>query len=119
LADSHLFDADEAFNVGRTGENYQVRDIAAIVGAAVPTASLEIPDAAGPDTRSYQVDFSKIEETLSDYGPKWSVGSGVEELVEAFSEAAMTEEDFGRYTRLTTIQREVDAGTLTSELTWR
>lgn len=110
---------DEAFNVGRSGENYQIRDIAEIVGDAVPGAELQIPDAAGPDTRSYQVDFSKIESVLAGYTPEWTVRSGVEEVVGAFIDAGMTEADFGRYTRLATIEAEIDRGQLTSALTWR
>jgi nucleoside-diphosphate-sugar epimerase len=109
---------DEAFNVGRSGENYQVRDIAAIVGEVVPEATLEVPKAAGPDTRSYKVDFSKIESVLTGYSPKWTVRTGVEELVGAFNEAHMVESDFGRYTRLATIESEIEAGRLTAELTW-
>lgn len=110
---------DEAFNVGRTGENYQVRDIAAIVGDAVAGATLQVPEAAGPDTRSYKVDFSKIEATLTDFAPEWTVRSGVEELVDAFVDANMTEADFGGYTRLATIEQEVESGRLTTDLTWR
>lgn len=110
---------DEAFNVGRSGENYQVRDIAAIVGDSVSGATLQVPDAAGPDTRSYKVDFSKIEGTLTGFAPEWTVRSGVEELVDAFVDADMTEADFRRYTRLATIEDEVDTGRLTADLTWR
>jgi len=110
---------DEAFNVGRTAENYQVRDIAAIVGEVVPDAALQIPEAAGPDARSYRVSFSKIEETLSGYTPTWTVRAGTEELVGAFTLANLTEADFGRYTRLATIEREIGEGRLTEELTWR
>lgn len=110
---------DEAFNVGRSSENYQVRDIAAIVGDAVPKATLQVPDAAGPDTRSYRVDFSKIESMLSGFTPEWTVPAGVEELVTAFVDANMAEADFGRYTRLATIEDEIEREHLTSELTWR
>jgi len=109
---------DEAFNVGRTAENYQVRDIAAIVGDVVPGALLQIPESAGPDTRSYQVDFSKIEDTLSGYAPEWTVRNGVEEVVTAFTEANLVESDFPKYTRLATIESEIDQGRLTADLKW-
>lgn len=110
---------DEAFNVGRSGENYQVRDIAAIVEDTVPEATLQIPDGSGPDTRSYQVDFSKIEHTLTDYAPEWTVRSGVEELTRAFVDTSMVEADFERYTRLATVEDQIARGRLTTELTWR
>ena len=109
---------DEAFNVGSTPENYQVRDIARIVGAEHPGAELVIPDAAGPDNRSYRVDFSKISETLDGFAPRWDVAAGVAELSKAFSAASLTEADFGRYTRLVEIERLVGAGKLGDDLRW-
>jgi nucleoside-diphosphate-sugar epimerase len=109
---------DQAFNVGRTGENYQIRDIAALVGAAVPGAELQVPEALEPDTRSYRVDFSKIENVLAKYSPRWTVPKGIDQLVESFRHAALVETDFARYTRLATIEREIAAGDLSPSLTW-
>ena len=43
----------QAFNVGRDGENYQVRDVARIVGEEVPGCEVTFADGASPDTRSY------------------------------------------------------------------
>ena len=40
---------DEAFNIGTTTENYQVRDIADIVAAAVPGSRVIYEDGGGPD----------------------------------------------------------------------
>lgn len=109
---------DEAFNVGITSENYQVRQIAEIVGAVHPEAVLQIPDSAGPDPRSYRVDFSKIAETLDGFNPSWNVRAGVEEVSAAFTAAGMQESDFGRYTRLKEIERHIAAGSMTGELQW-
>ncbi len=51
---------DEAFNVGASSENYRIRDVAEIVEKVVPGARASFAAGAGPDTRSYQVDCSKI-----------------------------------------------------------
>ena len=51
---------DQAFNVGRTDENYQIREIAEIVAETVPGCQIEFAEGAGPDTRYYRVDFAKI-----------------------------------------------------------
>jgi nucleoside-diphosphate-sugar epimerase len=108
----------QAFNVGRTEENYQVRDLAEIVGSAVPTATMEIPEAVHPDTRSYRVDFSKIAETFPEFVPSWDVTSGVEELVTSFAAARLERGDFDRYTRLSEIDRLLASGDLTADLRW-
>ena len=64
---------DQAFNVGREGENYQIRDVAAIVGEEVPGCRVTFADGASPDTRSYRVSFAKIAERLPDWRPTWTV----------------------------------------------
>ncbi|MGH7349472.1 MAG: NAD-dependent epimerase/dehydratase family protein, partial [Candidatus Rokuibacteriota bacterium] len=49
---------NQAFNVGANGENYQVRELAEIVRDTVPGCAVEYADGAGPDPRSYRVNFS-------------------------------------------------------------
>lgn len=110
---------DEAFNVGTTEENYQVRDIAEIVSETVPEAELEIAEGAGPDNRSYRVDFSKIRERLDRFRPTWTVRRGVEDLTYRFQQAGMTREDFARYTRLAEIRRLQELHRLSERLTWQ
>src|SRR5690606_4486030 len=46
---------NEAFNVGRTDENYTVREIAEAVCAAVPDSTVTFGEGAGADLRSYRV----------------------------------------------------------------
>ena len=58
---------NQAFNVGVDGENYQIREIADIVKETVPGCSIEYAKDAGPDKRSYRVDFSKIRKMLPEY----------------------------------------------------
>lgn len=110
---------DEAFNVGVTGENYQVREIAGIVAEAVPGAELSISPDAGPDVRSYRVDFTKIREKVPGFEPVWDVPAGVAQLVEAFTAEGMSEDDFARYTRLAEIKRLQERGLLDGRLRWR
>ena len=51
---------NQVFNVGRTDENFQIRELAEIVAETVPGCRIEFAEGAGPDTRSYRVDFGKI-----------------------------------------------------------
>jgi len=75
---------DEAFNVGRVGENYTVRDVANMVAEVVPDCVVTFAEGAAPDIRDYKVDFTKIERQLPGYQPEWTVRRGIEELWGAY-----------------------------------
>lgn len=112
---------NEAFNVGRTKENYQVRDLAEIVDAAVPGARIEYAEGGGPDPRSYRVDCTKIETQLPGYEPQWTVEKGVKELVDAFSERDLDSDEFlsERYFRIKRIRALLESERLDEQLRWR
>src|SRR5918996_4603464 len=58
---------DQAFNVGRTEENYRIRDVAGIVAEAVPGSQITFAATAGPDLRNYRVNCNKLATTLPGY----------------------------------------------------
>ncbi len=103
---------DEAFNVGRSQDNVQIRDIAEMVRAAVPGSELSFAAGAGPDLRNYRVDFSKLEDTFPDLRLHWTVKAGVDELVGAYTEHNFAHEDFvsSRFVRLRRISELLSAG---------
>lgn len=111
---------DRAFNVGATAENYRVRDVAEIVREVVPGSEVEYAPGASPDLRNYRVDFSRIEEELPGFAPRWTVRRGVEELHEAYRAHGLTEEEFlsSRYLRIRTILDHREAGRLDEDLRW-
>ncbi len=111
---------NEAFNIGRNGENYRVREVAEIVGEVVPDAKVAFGDEASPDKRSYQVDFSKIARLVPSFQPTWTVKAGAEELYNAYVEQHLRLEDFDgpRFQRVKTILGHFDAHRLTPDLRW-
>lgn len=111
---------NEAFNVGITEENYQVRDLAEIVREIVPGCKVEYASGGGPDPRSYRVDFSKIKNQLPGFSPQWNVRRGAKELYEACKQASLKLEDFDgpRFKRITHIRKLLTAGQLDSQLRW-
>ena len=111
---------NEAFNVGRTRENYQVRDIVTMVAEAIPGTAVRYADGAGPDLRCYQVDCTKIETVIKDYQPKWTVRAGVEELRDAYILHNTTREDFlgPKWLRIGTIKQLQTANRLSGDLRW-
>jgi nucleoside-diphosphate-sugar epimerase len=109
---------DEAFNVGKDGENYRIRDVAEIVKDIVPDCEITFAPGASPDTRNYRVDFSKIARHVPAFVPEWTVRRGVEQLYEAYSKAHLTEADWKgwRYYRLPTIQHLRQEGVIDENL---
>jgi len=112
--DVHL----QAFNVGLTTENYQIKEIAEIVRDAVPNSQLGFADDAGPDTRNYRVDCNYIGRTLHNFKPQWTCRRGVEQLLEAFNKAELTFETFQgqKFKRIAHIKHRIQAGTLSPDL---
>jgi nucleoside-diphosphate-sugar epimerase len=97
---------NQAFNVGRTSENFQIRDVAKMVAEVVPNCELALAAGASADARDYRVSFKKIEETLPGFRPTWTLRKGIEEMYEAYLAGKMTKEEFlgPRYYRLRTVQ---------------
>jgi nucleoside-diphosphate-sugar epimerase len=112
---------NQAFNVGRSDENYQIRDLAEIVNETIPGCSVEYAKDGSPDTRCYRVDFSKINRVLPEFKPQWTARKGAKELYDAVRGAGLQLEDFEgpRYKRISHIQELLNSGRLDSNLRWR
>lgn len=110
----------QAFNVGRSGENYQIRTVAELVAAVVPKCDVAFAPGASSDRRDYRVDFSKIETTLPGYNPSWTLRDGIVELYEAYTANGLDLDRWSASTfyRLQTIQDHLSAGHLDNNLRW-
>lgn len=110
----------EVFNVGRTDENFQIRQIAEIVGETVPGCTIEFAAGAGPDTRSYRVSFEKIALRVPAFRPRWTVREGARELYEAFRRTDLKLEDFEgpRYRRIDSLRGLLSSGRLDETMRW-
>jgi nucleoside-diphosphate-sugar epimerase len=112
---------DQAFNVGSTSENYQIRELAEIVREVVPGCRVEYAPDAGPDKRCYRVDCNKIARTLHDFKPQWTARRGAEQLYLAYKAIGLRLEDFEgpRFMRIAHLRKLVADGLLDQELRWR
>ena len=112
---------NQAFNVGRTEENYRIRELAEIVKQTVPGCTIDYAPDAGPDTRSYRVDFSRIRKVLPGFRPTWDARAGAAQLYEAYQRIGVTVEDFEgpRYKRIDHIQSLMRTRRLDSQLRWK
>ncbi|WP_412062563.1 NAD-dependent epimerase/dehydratase family protein [Rubrivirga sp. IMCC45206] len=111
---------DQAFNVGRDGENYQIRDVATLVGEAVPGCRVTFADGASPDARSYRVSFAKIAECLPAWRPRWTVPDGIAQVRDALAGLDLAPAVFEgpRYSRVAHLTRLLETGALGPDLRW-
>ncbi|MGQ0619150.1 MAG: NAD-dependent epimerase/dehydratase family protein [Panacagrimonas sp.] len=111
---------NETFNVGGVGENYQVKQIAEIIGETFPGCSVSFGDRGG-DKRDYQVSFDKINSKLPGFKCEWDVRKGAEQLLRIFTNIGMTNEVFESrpYTRLKQITHLIETQQLDADLFWQ
>lgn len=109
----------QVLNVGDSQANYQIRDIAEIVGHAFPGCSVSFgrPD---PDTRSYRVSFEKIRQVLPAFRCEHDAASGAEQLARLFERIELTAETFAfrAFTRLKQLDYLSRTGQIDAECRW-
>jgi nucleoside-diphosphate-sugar epimerase len=110
---------NEAFNVGSSEENYQIRDVAAIVRDVVPGCTVRYLEGGGPDPRCYRVNCDKLRKHLPGFETAWTVRRGAEELYSAFLRHGLSAEMFSRYFRVNKIRQSLREGQLDSTLRWQ
>jgi nucleoside-diphosphate-sugar epimerase len=109
---------DQAYNVGSTTENYQIRELAALVEEIVPGCRVDYAPDAGPDKRCYRVDCNRIARTLHGFKPQWTARRGVEQLYEEYRRVGLTLEEFEgpKYMRIAHVKQLVAEGILDGDL---
>ena len=109
---------NEAFNIGATSENYQVRDLAEIVKDIVPNCRIEYAPDASPDLRCYRVDCTKMAKTIHGFKPQWTARRGAEQLYMAYNKVGLTIEDFEgeKFKRISHVTKLIAEGLLDDSL---
>jgi nucleoside-diphosphate-sugar epimerase len=111
----------EAFNVAATGENYRIRDLAAVVEEAVPGSRVELATDASPDARTYRVNGDKLARAFPDARPRWTARAGACQLRDAYRSEALDAGEFEgpRYKRIAHVLRLRQEGLLDETLRFR
>jgi hypothetical protein len=112
---------NQAFNIGRSEENYRIRELAEIVQDTVPGCRIEYAQDAGPDKRCYRVDCGKVARLLPEFTPQWDARRGAAQLYDAYKQIGLCVEDFEgpRYKRIDHIKQLLSTGRLHTTLRWR
>lgn len=109
----------EIFNVGSQDANYQIRQIAEIIGGLVPGCEVQFgPPSA--DQRNYRADFGKISGSLPGFSCEWDVERGAADLLAVMDRIGMDEEQyrFRGYTRLAQIRHLLETLQIDDQFRW-
>jgi nucleoside-diphosphate-sugar epimerase len=112
---------DQVFNVGQNSENYQIRDLAPAVKKVMPKCEIEYTGEHGADSRTYKVDFTKINTVLHDYfKPQMDVLKGVKELAQAYERNGLDLQAFegDKFIRLRHLTLLKEQGKLDNAFFW-
>lgn len=109
-----------AYNVGRTSENYRVRDLAMIVKDTVPGCEVSFAPGAGPDKRNYRVNCDRIAREIPEFQPQWDARKGAQELYDSYKQHGLELGDFEgpRYKRISHLKQLLEEGALDQSLRW-
>jgi len=110
---------NQVFNVGRTDENYQIREIATCVGDVFPDCEVTFGK-SDPDQRSYRVSFDKIARELPGFSCDWDLKAGTTQLRTLFEQTALSTTDFEHrpFTRIKQLRHLLAEGRIDPEFYW-
>jgi len=108
-------------NAGSDSWNYQVKDLAAAVAAAVPGTGVSINREAPPDKRSYRVDFSLFRRLAPHHQPLATLGDSIGRVQRGLENMGFADKEFrsSPLIRLKTLDRLISRGALLPSLRWR
>lgn len=109
-----------AVNVGSDEWNYQVRDLALAVAAAIPGTRVSINENAPPDKRSYRVDFSLYRQLAPTHQPQVDLKQSIEELKRGMERMNFSDANFrmSQFMRLKVLEKHISEGRLSNTLRW-
>ena len=105
------------FNVGNNDENFKIYQIAEEVKKIIPGSEIEFVNKSNKDSRSYKVDFTKINNTLG-FKTKWNLEKGIKQLYDFFKKEKLVENDFHdkKFNRLKQLKWLIENGFLDKNL---
>lgn len=110
----------QIINVGYPENNFQVNELVKIVRQKLPETKISFTGTQ-PDSRSYKVNFQKLQKIVPHLKQEWDIEKSVADLVEGLKKANFTKDDFlsKRYARLTTLRKHLKTKKLTKHLYWK
>ena len=109
-----------AVNAGSDTSNYQVRELADAVAAAVPDSEVRVNGNAAPDRRSYKVAFSLFQTLAPEFLPQVTLAESITSLRDGLTSMGFGDSGFraSQHMRLNVLEAGIAAGRLSPDLHW-
>lgn len=107
-------------NAGNNENNYQIKELAAMVAHHIPGTTVHFDKNAAPDKRSYKVDFSLYKDLAPKFIPQISLDESILRLKNGFTKMKFTDSNFrgSPYMRLNTLRKHISSGLIDLNLKW-
>jgi nucleoside-diphosphate-sugar epimerase len=109
-----------AVNTGSDDRNYQIRDLANAVSAAIPGATVSINTSAPADSRSYRVDFGLYRSLAPNHQPVIDLSQSIQRLITGLERINFKDSNFrsSELMRLKVLQGHIACNRLNAQLEW-
>ncbi len=109
-----------SLNVGSENWNYRIGDLARAVAAHCGNVPVSMNSQAGPDKRSYRVDFSEFRRLAPSHQPRWTLEQAVGELAQGLGQVITKGQDFrnSAWVRLAVLADLVASSKVDADLRW-
>lgn len=111
----------EIFNIGFSESNYQIKDILSIIKKYLPSCKIVFTGEHGKDSRSYKVNFTKLEKLFPKLTPKWPLEKSIADLIKKLNKNKFKKRDFEqrKFERLAKLESLLLKKKLNEDLYWK
>jgi nucleoside-diphosphate-sugar epimerase len=111
---------DRVFNVGRTDENYQIREIATCLAGVFPGCEVSFGK-SDPDQRSYRVSFDRVSRELPGFQCEWDLTRGAAQLRDLYAHVNLDADGMAQrpFTRIKQLRHLLATAQIDSEFYWK
>lgn len=111
----------EIVNIGFTDSNYQVKDILKLIKKYLPDCDIKFMGKVGKDSRSYRVDFSKLQKLFPNIRQNWPLEKSIKDLIKQLRKNKFSRKDFEKesFVRLAILESLLQQNKIDKKLYWK
>lgn len=111
----------KVINIGFEENNFQVKDLVAVIKKQLPNCKVVYTGEHGKDSRSYRVDFALFKKLFPNVKQKWTLTKSVKDIIKNLKKSDFNRTTFesGKYTRLSALKNLVEKGEIDNNLYWK